>query len=83
MTVRAPSPVKSPSVSVALVPSRCFGVLNAAVSRGQMVSSNSRISPPICASVTSVEEAGRQSPAGNATSSATQTSMCLPTPRSV
>ena len=55
------------------------------VSFGYMLLSNSLIRPATWASVTVVEfgTCARQSPAGNAVSLATQTSILLPTPRSV
>jgi hypothetical protein len=73
------------STGSAFVPSRSGGVLKTDVSFGYMLLSNCVIRPCTCASVTVVEFGicARQSPAGNAVSLATQTSMWLPTPRSV
>ena len=67
------------------MPSRSGGVLNVAVSFGNMLPSNSVIRCSTCASVITVDEAicVRQSPAGKARSLATQTSIFEPTPRRV
>ena len=60
-------------------------MLNVAVSFGYMFVSNSVTRRATCASVTVVEFGiwARQSPAGNAVSFATHTSILSPTPRSV
>ena len=72
--MRLPAPGKvpmSPKIGTGLVPSRSGGVLKAAVIRGYMTVSNSVTIACTWASVTTVDAAPRQSPAGKAVSLAT------------
>jgi len=74
VTILLPAPVKSPGM-VAFVPSRAGATLKAADSFGNMFVSNWVTREATCASVTCVDAAPRQSPAGKAASFATHTSM--------
>ena len=67
------------------LPSRSGATLKAADSFGKMLVSNCSTSSSACPRVTVVlpGTVARQSPAGKAVSSATQTSMCAPTAWSV
>ena len=83
--ILSPVPVGSMPETTLPLPSRSGATLNALDSFGNMLLSNWSASSWACARVTVVEFAtwARQSPAGNAVSSATQTSIFAPTACSV